>query len=163
MRALILAALLAPCFAFAAGGTKPTPRDGVISFPQPITTKAHADARAAATSEAVGGTGGNVAIHTNSRGAVVAPDIASYPSAECAVTGGVSGGWIGGAFGISGTTIDEGCDIREFSRLLHEQGNRRAATQILCLNDRARLALQATGTVCLIGATTSPPPVEIKP
>ena len=103
-----------------------------------------------------------MSINTNSRAAVVAPDIASYPSAECAVTGGVSGGWLGGAFGISGTTIDEGCDIREFSRLLHEQGNRRAATQILCLNDRARAALQATGTVCLIGAT-SQPPMETKP
>ena len=157
----ILAALLVPSLAFAAG-TKP--RDGVISFPQPITTKAQADARAAATSEATGGTGtgGNVAIHTNSRGAIVAPDISSYPTASCAVTGGVSGGWIGGAFGISGTTIDEGCDIREFSRLMHEQGHRQAATQILCLNDRARLALQATGIVCRIGAT--PPTTEtVKP
>jgi len=41
----------------------------------------------------------------------IAPDVSAYSTAPCRIAVGASGGWMGGAFGFSGSVLDEGCDI----------------------------------------------------
>lgn len=79
-----------------------------------------------------------------------APDVIAYPTAPCRIAIGGSAGWLGGAFGFTGSTEDENCTLRETSRQLWNIGQKDAATQILCLNPDARLALQASGVACRI-------------
>lgn len=89
--------------------------------------------------------------------AAYAPDVISTPTAPCRISIGASAGWLGGALGISGSILDEGCDVRETSRMLHNMGFKEASVQSLCLHEPARKALEATGVKCLIGQA------EVKP
>lgn len=79
-----------------------------------------------------------------------APDVIAYPTAPCRIAVGGSAGWFGGALGISTSSEDEGCTLRETARLLHNLGQSGAALQVMCLNDDARLALQASGVACKV-------------
>lgn len=81
----------------------------------------------------------------------------STPTAPCRISIGASAGWLGGALGISGSILDEGCDIRESSRMLHNLGFKESAVQVLCLHEASRKALEVTGVKCLIGQA------EVKP
>jgi hypothetical protein len=54
---------------------------------------------------------------------------------------GASAGWFGGAVGVSGSVLDEGCDIRETARVLWALGLREAAVRAMCQHEVARKAL----------------------
>jgi hypothetical protein len=62
----------------------------------------------------------------------IAPDMISSPTAPCRIGVGISGGWVGGALGIGGSTLDEGCELRENARLLNNLGKPQAAVALLC-------------------------------
>ncbi len=71
----------------------------------------------------------------------VAPDMISTPTAPCRVAVGVSGGIMGGALGIGGSILDEGCDAREDARLLHNLGKTVASIARLCAKPEMKVAL----------------------
>lgn len=82
--------------------------------------------------------------------AAYAPDVLTASTAPCRVSWGGSAGWLGGALGIGGSTLDEGCDLRETSRHLYNVGQRDAAVQVMCLHEGARKALEAVGVECKV-------------
>jgi hypothetical protein len=92
-----------------------------------------------------------------------APDVISYPTAPCRVAIGGSAGWFGGALGIVASTEDEGCTMRENARQLFNFGLTAAAIQLMCLDANAKLALEATGTKCLIRKPQEQPQEPVKP
>jgi len=71
----------------------------------------------------------------------VAPDIVANPTAPCRVAVGVSGGWIGGALGLSGSVLDEGCDARADATMLVMMGYEGAAAARLCQKPEMAKAL----------------------
>lgn len=110
-----------------------------------------------ATSTATGGGGGNAiagggsasagssvsAVQVTTRAAAYAPDVLATPTAPCRVAIGASAGWLGGALGLSGSVLDEGCHIRETARVLAGLGLAEAAVRALCQDGVARKALGA--------------------
>lgn len=99
-------------------------------------------------------------ISSSAARAAYAPDVIASPTAPCRIGIGASAGWLGGSVGVSASVLDEGCDIRETSRMLHNMGFKEAAVQALCLHDGSRKALEATGVKCLIGAPAEPKPAQ---
>lgn len=71
----------------------------------------------------------------------IAPDLLVNPTAPCRVAVGASAGWLGGAFGLSGSVMDEGCDAREDSRLLYNMGMKDEAIMRLCAKPEMATAL----------------------
>jgi hypothetical protein len=61
-----------------------------------------------------------------------APDVVSYSTAPCRVAIGASGGWLGGAFGFTGSVLDEGCDIWRDVVNLTAHNYKEAADMRLC-------------------------------
>jgi hypothetical protein len=61
-----------------------------------------------------------------------APDIVSYSTAPCRVAIGASGGWLGGAFGFTGSVLDEGCDVWRDVVNLTAHNYKEAADMRLC-------------------------------
>jgi hypothetical protein len=61
-----------------------------------------------------------------------APDIVSYSTAPCRVAVGASGGWLGGAFGFTGSVLDEGCDVWRDVVNLTAHNYKEAADMRLC-------------------------------
>jgi hypothetical protein len=88
------------------------------------------------------------AVNVSGARAAYAPDVLSTPTAPCRVSVGASAGWLGGAFGIGTSVLDDGCNVRETARVLWALGQRDAAIQAMCLDDTAKKALQAVGVVC---------------
>lgn len=99
-----------------------------------------------------------------------APDVLAMPTAPCRVSVGVSGSWLGGSVGVGSSVLDEGCDLRERVRLLHNLGLPASAIQLFCNADpqvaavvpvceamkpapaaQAPAAPQADGHVSLVG------------
>lgn len=73
----------------------------------------------------------------------IAPDLLVNPTAPCRVGVGASAGWLGGAFGVNGSVMDEGCDAREDSRLLFNMGMKDEAIMRLCAKPEMATALGA--------------------
>lgn len=112
---------------------------------------------------AVGGTGGTakavagsaqastgsstsaVTVSSQASRAAYAPDILATPTAPCRVAVGISAGWLGGALGLGGSVLDEGCHIRETARVLAGLGLIVAAVRALCQDP---VAAKALGEVC---------------
>lgn len=61
-----------------------------------------------------------------------APDVISYSTAPCRVAIGASGGWLGGAFGFTGSVLDDGCDIWRDVVNLTAHNYKEAADMRLC-------------------------------
>jgi hypothetical protein len=61
-----------------------------------------------------------------------APDVISYSTAPCRVAIGASGGWLGGAFGFTGSVLDEGCDVWRDVVNLTAHNYKEAADMRLC-------------------------------
>lgn len=92
-------------------------------------------------------------LEINQRGAPYAPDVYAPATAPCRIAGGFSFGYIFGTGSVSGSIEDERCALQEMSRHLASTLELRAASvQVMCLDPRAKLALEATGTKCLISA-----------
>jgi hypothetical protein len=56
----------------------------------------------------------------------------SYSTAPCRVAVGASGGWLGGAFGFTGSVLDEGCDVWRDVVNLTAHNYKEAADMCLC-------------------------------
>lgn len=82
--------------------------------------------------------------------AAYAPGVLNSPTAPCRIAIGGSAGWLGGAIGFGGSTLDEGCDLRETSRHLSNLGQKEASVQVMCLHEGARKALEAAGVECKV-------------
>ena len=98
------------------------------------------------------GSGNTLSARANTRTtAVVAPSLAAAGIESC--LGSTSVGGAGGGVGITiaSTVTDRGCNLRLFSRTLYNLGHRKAATQILCNDPDAALALRSEGVHCEIG------------
>jgi len=125
-----------------------------------VGTSASGGAGGSASSTGGNATGGNAAggsatsggstsaVNVNGSRAAYAPDVLSTPTAPCRVSVGASAGWLGGAFGIGTSVLDDGCNIRETARVLWALGQRDAAIQAMCLDETARKALSAVGVIC---------------
>lgn len=74
-----------------------------------------------------------------------APAVISHPTAPCRVSLGLSGSFLGGSIGGTGSVLDEGCDAREDARLLVNMGLRAEAEKRLCAKPEMAAAL---GTKC---------------
>jgi len=157
--AIALIAILSPVIAFAQPPVVRIDNPGLLLPPIYVN-----DSRSNA-SVTTSTTGGSAVVNNNPssnyRSAAQAPDAIALPTAPCRVAGGVSGGWFGGAFGISTSAMDESCDIQNMSNTLSNRGAKAASIQILCLHDNARKALEVTGTKCLIA--NEQPAEVIKP
>jgi len=92
-----------------------------------------------------------------------APDVAVFPTANCRVALGGSVGFLGGAFGFGGSVVDETCETIEVSKQLIQLGERAAAVQAMCLIDKARSALEATGVKCHVGNKVAVVQEVVKP
>jgi hypothetical protein len=57
---------------------------------------------------------------------------AAPPSAVCALTGGAGVAVPGFGGSVSGSTIDKGCEAREFARVLVNLGQTEAGIRVLC-------------------------------
>jgi hypothetical protein len=68
------------------------------------------------------------------------------PTAPCRIALGAGGGWVGGALSIFGSTLDEGCDLRENARLLHNLGRQSAAVVLLCNDAKVAKVLPECAT-----------------
>jgi hypothetical protein len=68
------------------------------------------------------------------------------PTAPCRIALGAGGGWVGGALSIFGSTLDEGCELRENARLLHNLGRQSAAVSLLCSNEKIAKVLPECAT-----------------
>jgi hypothetical protein len=80
-----------------------------------------------------------------------APNVYAPTTTDCRNGVGGSAGVFGFSGGISTSVEDERCAIQELSRhFMVVMGNRAAAEQVLCLDDRARKTLEAVGVKCLI-------------
>lgn len=117
-----------------------------------------------ASGSAVNGpvTAGN-SLTLNANGAAYAPDVIAYPTAPCRIAIGASGGGFTAVFGFTGSSEDENCTLRETSRQLWNVGQRDAAVQVLCLNDDARLALEASGVACKVKRAAAPAVERVTP
>lgn len=71
----------------------------------------------------------------------IAPDMVSSPTAPCRVAMGIGGGPMGWAASIFGSTLDEGCEMREEARLLYNFGEKEAALRRLCKKKETAEAL----------------------
>jgi len=161
MKTLALLSLLIPSLAYATGGTVPPPKPvqpKIINVDKSKSIENNSSATAKATAEAnvdarlkseVQAQGGNVTIG-GSQGSARAPDILSYPTAPCRIAVGASAGWVPFGFGLNGSVMDENCEINELRRGFQELGNTAAATQVMCLSEKGRKVLEATGTKCLV-------------
>jgi len=156
MKTLLAILLCVPLSAMATGGTvpPPVPVQKVKNINKSTNQSTAVDVKAAAETkidQQLSAQGGAVSIQSDTRTAY-APDVISYPTAPCRVAVGGSAGWFGGAVGVTGSVLDENCEIMEISRRFEAMGNKAAATQVMCLSDKARQALEATGTVCKLKA-----------
>jgi hypothetical protein len=77
----------------------------------------------------------------------IAPDITSYSTAPCRVAIGASGGWLGGAFGFTGSVLDEGCDIWRDHVNLTSSGYKGAADMRLCDKPELKKLLPFCATI----------------
>jgi len=160
MKTLALLSLLIPSLAWATGGTPTPPPPAPVSKSVKQSTSVKqttaVDVKAAAETNVdsrlkaeLQSQGGSVTI-AGSHGSARAPDILSYPTAPCRIAVGGSAGWVQFGFGLNGSVMDENCEINELRRGFQELGNTAAATQVMCLSEKGRKALEATGTKCLI-------------
>jgi len=161
MKTLALLVLLIPSLAWATGGTTPPPppkptisksikQSNSVKQTTAVDVKAQAEANVDAKLKSeVQSQGGSVSIG-GVQGSARAPDIFSYPTAPCRIAVGGSAGWVQFGFGLTSSVMDENCEINELRRGFQELGNTAAATQVMCLSDKGRKALEATGTKCLI-------------
>jgi hypothetical protein len=62
----------------------------------------------------------------------IAPDVTTNNTAPCRIAVGASGSWIGGALGLFGSVIDEGCDVWRDHENLVNGGYKEAANYRLC-------------------------------
>lgn len=67
-----------------------------------------------------------------SKFAPAAPDVIANPTAPCRIAAGIGGSWIGGSIGLGSSILDEGCDLRERVRLLHNLGLQNSAILLFC-------------------------------
>lgn len=81
------------------------------------------------------------------RQAPAGPSIIANATAPCRVAVGIGGSWIAGSAGITGSTLDEGCNRRENARLLHNLGEVTAAKMILCNEPEVAAVLPACKTL----------------
>lgn len=107
---------------------------------------------AATSTSSAGSSASNV--NVSSRGntpGVIAPSLAAAGIESC--LGSTSVGGAGPGFGvtIAGTMTDKGCNLRLLSRTLYNLGHRTAATQILCNDPDAAMALRVEGVRCRVG------------
>lgn len=121
------------------GGGGGTPPGTVVTINQDGTVKLSSSNASSSISQ-----GGNASAVINNPGTVrysgshtvrsvgVAPDIVANPTAPCRVSAGVTGGWIGGALGFTGSVLDEGCDARADATMLWAMGLEGAAISRLC-------------------------------
>jgi hypothetical protein len=88
--------------------------------------------------------------------------------------GSASAGVQTGILGVSlgGTKRDRICETIKLSRELHHMGMREGAVQLLCIDERVRIAMQNAGTPCeavtyeppaMVYDEPPPPPVEFAP
>lgn len=116
-----------------------------------------ASSSSSSTSQGGSAQGGNASAVINNPGTVrysgshtvrsvgVAPDIVANPTAPCRISAGVTGGWIGGALGFTGSVLDEGCDTRADATMLWAMGLEGAAVSRLCQKPELTKAL---GPLC---------------
>lgn len=78
---------------------------------------------------------------------MVAPDI--QPTAPCIVSSSLAASGLG--FGVAGGTgtVDQGCEMRELSRLMYAYGHTAAAKELLCADERVRAAYARAGQACV--------------
>jgi hypothetical protein len=96
---------------------------------------------------------------------------ASLTSGIDTCLGSASAGVQTGIIGVSlgGTKRDRICETIKLSRELHHMGMREGAVQLLCIDERVRIAMQNAGTPCEAVtyeppmAYEEPPPVEYAP
>lgn len=74
-----------------------------------------------------------------------APSIIGSATAPCRVAIGASAGWLGGAFGIGTSVMDESCNVREISRHLYNLGLKAEAIKVMCSDETAKAAM---GSLC---------------
>lgn len=74
-----------------------------------------------------------------------APSIIGSATAPCRVAVGASAGWLGGAFGIGTSVMDESCNLREVSRHLYNLGLKAEAVKVMCADETAKAAM---GSLC---------------
>lgn len=74
------------------------------------------------------------------------PDVIANPTAPCRVSIGIAGSGVGFGFGVGSSVLDEGCNRRENSRLLHNLGETLAAKLILCNEPEIASVLPACKT-----------------
>ena len=104
-----------------------------------------ATANAGAATASAGSSSSAVTVSSQASRAAYAPDILATPTAPCRVAVGISAGWLGGALGLGGSVLDEGCHIRETARVLAGLGLIVAAVRALCQDP---VAAKALGEVC---------------
>ena len=76
-----------------------------------------------------------------------APGLTAAPD-TCAVSAAMGVSTPFGGVSLGSAQIDEGCDIRAMTRMLHGMGQPRAALAMLCQSPRVREAMAVAGTPC---------------
>jgi len=76
-----------------------------------------------------------------------APGLTAAPD-TCAVASAVGVSTPFGGVSLGGVGVDEGCDIRAMTRMLHGMGQQQAALAMLCQSPRVREAMAVAGTPC---------------
>lgn len=115
-------------------------------------TGGNANASGGNQSQSANASNGGVSVTTNeARQVGVAPNVNSFPTANCRISLGASAGWLGGAFGFSSSVVDETCEVIEVSKQLNQLGVTEAAVQAMCHVEKARKAMEAVGVKCRIG------------
>lgn len=88
--------------------------------------------------------------------AYAAPLTSGIDTCLGSASAGVQTGIIGVSFG--GTKRDRICETIKLSRELHHMGMREGAVQLLCIDERVRVAMENAGTPCE-AVTYAPPPI----
>ena len=126
-------------------------RAGALAFA--LATSASAFAQTA-TSTAGSASGAQAIISNQSTSRVprqapgaYAPGLTAAPD-TCAVSSGVGVSTPFGGVSLGGVSVDEGCDIRAMTRMLHGMGQQQAALAMLCQSPRVREAMADAGRTC---------------
>jgi hypothetical protein len=85
---------------------------------------------------------------TRNTPSVFSPGLAAAGTESCLGSTSVGGSGAGVGFMFGTTVTDKGCNLRLFSRTLFALGHKRAATQILCNDPEAAVALSYEGIIC---------------
>ena len=76
-----------------------------------------------------------------------APGLTAAPD-TCAVSSAMGVSTPFGGVSLGGVSVDEGCDIRAMTRMLHGMGQQQAALAMLCQSPRVREAMADAGRAC---------------